>query len=183
MADIILAQVGWNTWLVRGEDHLDLLLANMLPPDVTIEFITCQSESEVRGLWSASVANPAMAGPPWLIHPKIAERTRRMLGFGGAYGVVFGQWSAAFDANAEGAIANAAEAAVADESASVVLTSYVAIDAPAFAGDLANIRIGMVEKELVARGIAAERIVRDRQQAGEGEAEKVDQVVIKVGQD
>lgn len=180
MADIILAQVGWNTWMVTGESFLNDLLTDDLHPDVTIEFITCQSESEVQEIWSASVDNPVTAGPPWLINPAIAERVRRVVGMGGDYGILFGPWSAAFDANAEYAIANAAASALANETASVVLMSYVASDAPPFAGDLANIRVGMVEKELIARGIGHERFVRERRVPDEGDTEKADHIIIHV---
>lgn len=180
MADIVLAQIGSRTWMVEGEDFLDDLLGNMLPSHVTIEFITCQSESEVTDLWSASVADPVQAGPPWLIHPAIVERTKRVAGVGGAFGIQFAPWSAARDGSADATIAAIAEAAAADEAANVVVTSYVAEDAPAFAGDLANIRVGVVESGLAALGVDKSRLRRDRAAAIGDEAGKTDLIEIAV---
>ena len=183
MADIVLAQIGSRTWLVDGETFLDGLLGNMLPDDVTIEFITCQSESEVQALWFANVADPEEAGPPWLIHPAIVERTKRMVGLGGAFGVLFAPWSAARDNSADAAIIAAAEAAVADEAARVVIISYVPEDAAAFAGDLATLRAGIVESELVARGVDKARIGRDRAAAIGEQVNKADLLEILVTKD
>jgi hypothetical protein len=183
MADIVLAQIGSRTWLVDGEAYLDGLLGNMLPDDVTIEFITCESESEVQALWSASVEDPGAAGPAWLIHPAIVERTKRMVGLGGAFGVLFAPWSAARDSSADAAIIAAADAAKADEHARVLVTSYVVEDAPAFAGDLANIRAGMVETELAAHGVDKARIHRERGAAIGDQATKADLIEILVTKD
>lgn len=183
MADIVLAQIGSRTWMVDGETFLDDLLVNDLPGDVTIEFITCESESEVQEMWAANVENPGEAGPAWLIHPAIVERTKRMVGVGGAFGVVFAPWSAARDASADATIVAAADAAVADEIARVIITSYVPEDAPAFAGDLANIRAGMVETELLGRGVDKDRIQRDRAAAIGDQAGKADLIDILVTKD
>src|SRR6185437_16231704 len=180
MADIVLAQIGSRTWLVEGEEFLDGLLGNMLPDDVTIEFITCESESEVQDRWYASVKDPGEAGPPWLIHPAIVDRTKRMVGLGGAFGVLFAPWSAARDSSADAAIVAAADAAMADEQARVVVASYVPEDAPAFAGDLANIRAGMIETELATRGVDKARIHRDRAAAIGDQATKADLIEIMI---
>ncbi len=183
MADIVLAQIGSRTWMVDGETFLDDLLVNDLPDDVTIEFITCESESEVQEMWAANVENPGQSGPAWLIHPSVVERTKRMIGVGGAFGVVFAPWSAARDASADATIVAAADAAVADEIARVIITSYVPEDAPGFAGDLANIRVGMVETELVSRGVGKDRIRRDRAAAIGDQAAKADLIEVLVTND
>lgn len=183
MADIILAQLGWNTWMVKGEDLLDDLLVNSLPDDVTIEFITCESESDVHAMWHASVKDPDAAGPAWLIHPAIVDRARRMMGLGGTFAVVFPAWSAAFDDNARTTIGNAIEAAQGDPAARVTLIATLAADAPPFAADLANIRAGMVEKDLLAGGVDAGRIQRDQRTAGPDDAEAVDHIIIEVARD
>lgn len=182
MADIVLAQIGSRTWLVDGEAYLDDLLGNMLPDDVTIEFITCESESEVQAIWSANVADPGESGPAWMIHPAIVERTKRMVGLGGAWTVPFGPWSAARDAG-DGVIDSVADALQGDEAARVVLTSYVPEDAPTFAGDLANIRVGMVEADLVARGVDKVRIERSRGAAIGDNAAKADLIDIVLVKD
>ncbi|HVY17422.1 MAG TPA: hypothetical protein VHB27_19525 [Rhodopila sp.] len=183
MADIVLAQIGSRTWMVDGEAFLDDLLGNMLPDHVTIEFITCESESEVKELWFANVADPAASGPPWLIHPAIVERTKRMVGMGGAFGVAFAPWSAARDASADATIAAAAEAALNNPDAPIVITSYVAEDAPGFSGDLANIRAGMVESELATRGVEASRITRSRTAPIGDQASKADLIEILISKD
>ena len=185
MADIVLAQIGERTWMVSGEPYLDRLLGNMLPDDVTIEFITCQSESEIQELWYASVEDPDEAGPPWLLHPAIARRTLRMmqkLGDGGVFEVPFTAWSAARDATADDVIAAAAEAALNDTALPVVVTSYVAADAPAFATDLAKIRMGMVEAALVAAGVDKERVAMASAVAEGDHAEKGDVIEVLVGE-
>ena len=173
MADIVLAQISDRTWLVKGEALLDDLLMNTLSSDITIELVTCHSESEVNALWHASVDNPAASGPPWLIHPGIAERVSRMVTGDGVFGVLFGAWSAARDAKADAVIGAAARHAMEQATARVVLTSYVASDGPAFAGEMANLRAGMVEAELLAQGVASSRIERAREETAEA-ADRID---------
>jgi hypothetical protein len=188
MADIVLAQIGDRTWMVGGEPFLDRLLGNMLPDDVTIEFVTCESESEVNALWYASVENPEEAGPPWLIHPAVAARTLRTIALAsgmatGVYAVPFAAWSAARDGAAEEAIAAAVETAESNNSnPGITVTCYIAPDAPSFANDLAKIRIGMVEAELVSRGIDKARLTLVNAVAEGDHAEKGDVIEIAVGQ-
>ncbi len=186
MADIVLAQVGMRTWMVGGEPFLDQLLGNMLPDDVTIEFITCQSESEVNALWYANVEDADESGPPWLIHPAIVARTQRMIAqavaaAGGVFAVPFAAWSAARDGSADETIAMAVEMAQADASLGVVVTSYVAADAPAFASDLAKIRMGMVEAELTSRGVDKTRVSMASAVADGDHAEKGDVIEVVIG--
>jgi hypothetical protein len=186
MADIVLAQIGERTWMVGGEPFLDMLLGNMLPDDVTIEFVTCESESEVQAMWYANVEDPGASGPPWLIHPAIAARTLRMItradaAANGVFSVPFAAWSAARDATADEAIALAAEMALEDTALGVVVTSYVAADAPAFASDLAKIRMGMVETELVGRGVDKERVTLASAVAEGDHAEKGDSIEVLIG--
>ena len=69
MADIVLAEHRGQTWLVSGEQYIDDLLANTLPGDISIEFIACQSDSDVTVLWVQNGAQPASAGSPWIINP------------------------------------------------------------------------------------------------------------------
>jgi hypothetical protein len=187
MADIVLAQIGERTWMVGGEPFLDALLANMLPNDVTIEFVTCQSESEVQALWYASLGNPDEFEPPWLIHPAIVSRTKRMIAqsvaeSSGLFEVPFAAWSAARNEAADETIGAAVEMALEDPSLAIVITSYVAADAPAFASDLAKIRMGMVEAELTARGIDKERLAMASAVAEGDHAEKGDTIEIAIGE-
>ena len=186
MADIVLAQIGERTWMVGGEPYLDQLLGNMLPDDVTIEFVTCESESEVQALWDRSVGDPDTAGPPWLIHPAIAARTLRMVmrvdaAANGVFPVPFAAWSAARDGAADEAIALAVEFALENTALKVVVTSYVPADAPAFASDLAKIRMGMVETELVAHGVDKDRVTQASAPAEGDHAGKGDSIEVVIG--
>ena len=61
MADITLAEFNGRVWLVGGEVHIDDLLANTLPPDVSIEMVRCESQSEVHSLWVQNCGEPASA--------------------------------------------------------------------------------------------------------------------------
>src|SRR5215469_12439377 len=76
MADIVLAEHRGQTWLVSGERYIDDLLANTLPRDVSIEFVACESQSEVNVLWVQNCGQPSVGGAPWIIHPAIATRIR-----------------------------------------------------------------------------------------------------------
>ena len=79
MADIVLAEHRGQAWLVSGEQYIDDLLANTLPGDISIEFIACQSDSDVTILWVQSGRQPTSAGLPWMIHPAIVTRIRRAI--------------------------------------------------------------------------------------------------------
>ena len=63
----------------------------------------------------------------------------------------------------------------------VVITSYVAVDAPAFATDLAKIRRGMVEAELLKQGVDLARIEMASAVAEGDHAEKGDVITVTVG--
>jgi hypothetical protein len=158
--------------MVKGEQFLDDLLVNALEPDVTIEFILCQSESEVEALWHASVANPDAAGPPWLIHPAIVTRHKIASGAGGDFIVSFSPYSAMRDESADVVIKSAATRAQ-TEGAGVVLTSYKTDNAPAFAVDLAKLRLGVIQAELTACGIDEDMIRREEMAGGDDQADQI----------
>lgn len=179
MADIVLAQIGGQTWLVAGEAFIDDLLANTLPDDVTIEIVSCESESEVDVILRANRADPACTDPPWMIHPSIVERCRSVP-FDGIHRISFGPWSALRMAAADATLAAAAAEAAGAGDARVVLTSHVALGGPALADDLANLRSGVVEAEMVAAGIAGARIGRARTGVTEDDPEMADRIDITV---
>ncbi len=154
MADIMLAEFNGAAWLVGGEVHIDDLLANTLPAHVTIELIPCETKSQVDALWTQNCGEPVMPGGPWVIHPAIVNRVRR--GSSG-YAVYFGQWSAALDNEALAVIQAAARAAHGGDGA-VVLTEFIDDGSPGFAADLAKVRLGMIEQELVREGVSADRM-------------------------
>jgi hypothetical protein len=124
MADITLAECDGNTWVVGGEQYIDDLLANTLPPDVTIELIACDSKSDVMALWMQNCGPlpDGVYGDPWVIHPAIAQRIRRA---SPDHAVFFAQWSAMLDADALAVIHAAALRAAEHPEAPVVLAQYL----------------------------------------------------------
>jgi hypothetical protein len=156
MADIALAEFNGNVWLVGGEVHIDDLLANTLPADVTIELIPCETKSQVHMLWVQNCGEPVSPGDPWLIHPAIVNRIRRA---STGYAVYFGQWSAQLDAEAESVI-QAAARAWHSSGGRLVLTEFIDETGPAFAADLAKVRLGMIEQVLLREGVSPGRLAR-----------------------
>src|ERR1700722_18893509 len=122
MADIVLAEHRGQTWLVSGERYIDDLFANTLPRDISIEFVACESESDVNVLWVQNCGQPKLAGAPWMIHPAIATRIRGKVA---GHSVFFGQWSAMLDPDARSVIRAAAVWAADTTDADVVLAMYV----------------------------------------------------------
>ena len=169
MADIVLAEHNGQTWLMSGETFIDDLLANTLQPDVTIEFVVCESESDLENVKARHLAAGAEGSDPWIIHPAIASRVR--LGSAAVdpsgHRVVFSPWSAARDANADAVIAAAATQAAGSDSR-VVLTSYIAPDGPPPMADLAALRSSLIEAELTRLGVPPSRIARARRDSDAG---------------
>jgi len=158
MADIVLAECRGQAWLVSGEQYIDHLLANTLPPHVSIELVACESKSEVDALWIQHCGPPQDYTAPWLIHPGVTNRVRR----GKAdHSVFFAQWSAMIDDDAKTVIRSAAAWARENPEREVTLVRYVGPGSPAAMLDLANLRAGLIEAELVALDVGGARIVRD----------------------
>ena len=113
MADIILAEYQGTAWLVLGMDHLDALLDNSLPAEVTVEFVACSSRDDVDALWRYHAGDDA-DDQPWAIHPNIVRRVR---GLGGGFTVQFTAWSALLDEAARDTVARVAALAAASPAA------------------------------------------------------------------
>jgi hypothetical protein len=156
MADIVLAENGGQTWLITGDKYIDDLLAGTLPADITVEFVACETYSEIDGLWLQSGGSTTGVEAPWLINPAIVARIRGIE----QQGIVFAQWSAQLDENACTLIRKFAARAGESASAEVVLVSYLAPDGGALQSDLANLRSALIEAELARLGVAPSRIVR-----------------------
>ena len=150
MADVTLAEFNGNVWMVGGEQHLDALLFNTLPADVTIELLACASQAELRALWVQHSGGEDGA-EPWVIHPNVARRIR-----GGGGAICFAPWSAMLDEAAHGTI-RATAAALAD-GARLTLRQSCPMDAPAGLADLQRLRGQLVAGALVSAGVAAERL-------------------------
>jgi len=158
MADIVLAECRGQAWLVSGEQYIDHLLANTLPPDVSIELVACESKTEVDALWVQHCGPPDQYAAPWLIHPGVTNRVRR----GKAdHAVFFAQWSAMVDDDAKTVIRSAAAWARENAEAEVMLVRFVGPGSPSSMLDLANLRAGLIEAELVKLDIPPSRIRRE----------------------
>ena len=166
MADVTLAEYNDNVWLVGGEPHIDDLLANTLPAHVTIEVLTCETKSQVHALWVQLCGEPAFPGDPWLIHPAIVNRIRRV---NSGYAVYFAQWSAQLDDQAESIITAAARHAHGG-TGKVTLVEFIDDSSPAFAADLARVRLGMIEHILLREGVEKERLDHARRDLAAAQA-------------
>ena len=182
MADIVLAECQGQGWLVSGELYIDDLLANTLPHHVSIELVACESKSEVDALWVQHCGPRQEFSAPWLIHPGIVNRVRR----GSAdHAVYFSQWSAMLDDDAKTVIRSAAAWSRQNAGHDVALVRYMAPFGVAAINDLANLRASLIEAQLVALEIPAERIVRETRDVATvpgmaEESQRVD-IVVKLG--
>jgi hypothetical protein len=179
MADITLAELNGQVWLVGGEVYIDDLLANTLSDDVSIELVRCESHSGVRQLWVQNCGERASGGMPWIINPKIAERIRRN---SPDYAVFFSQWSAMLDQDALVVINAAANWSRQHPAAPIALAEYLDPQGPQAIADLSRLRAQLIEDKLVEGGVARERIGRIRRDTGSvpgmnQESQRVDIVV------
>lgn len=158
MADIVLAECRGQAWLVSGEQYIDHLLANTLPPDVSIELVACESKYEVDALWIQHCGPPEQTAAPWLIHPGVTNRVRRKRS---GHSVFFAQWSAMMDDDARAVIRSAASWARENPDRGVLLVRYVGPGSPQAMQDLANLRASLIEAELLTLEIEAGRIARE----------------------
>lgn len=180
MADIVLAECRGQAWLVSGEQYIDHLLANTLPPDVSIELVACESKSEVDALWIQHCGPPDPYSAPWLIHPGVANRVRRKEG---KHAVFFAQWSAMLDDDARAVVRSAATWARENPERRVALVRYVKPGSPQAMADLANLRASLIEAELIALEIDPGRFVRETYDIGtvpgmSEESQRVDVVLL-----
>ena len=161
MADITLAEFNGNAWLVGGEQHIDDLLANTLPDDVTIEVVPCDSKSDVNALWvqNCGMLPEGIGGDPWIIHPAIVNRIRRT---SPDHAVFFGQWSAMLDEDALAVIHAAARTAREHQDAPLFVAEYLDPEGPQAKAraNLQRLRADLVEEELVTAGVDRTRFQR-----------------------
>jgi hypothetical protein len=174
MADIILAEIGGNAWLVCGEQYIDDLLGNTLEPHVTIEVATCESKSEVDAMWRRNGGGTDESDMMWMIHPAILRRAR---GQSGPLAIQFAAWSAMMDEAAQSTLQLAAEMIAARPGAALVLVRHLVEGSPAMAGELGNLRAGLIEGRLAELGVDPSRISRETAAAGAESAERIDLVI------
>ena len=164
MSEIILADLNGRTWLVGGEDHIDDLLANTLGPGITIEVVPCTTKAEVMALWVQHCGEPNRTGDPWMLNPAIAKRVRDVIA---DHAVLFAQWSAMLDQDAETVIAAAANFALSEQALPVVATEYLDEGASQALADLSRLRAHLIEEKLVEAGVNRGRLGRARRTTGE----------------
>jgi len=157
MADITLAEYNGRVWLVGGEVYIDDLLANTLTPNVSIELVRCESQSDVHDLWVQNCGEPLSGGMPWLIHHNIADRIRRS---SPDYAVFFAQWSAMLDPDALAVIRAAVVRSNEHPEAPVILAEYLDPDGPQAMADLSHLRAQLIEDKLAESGIQRGQISR-----------------------
>jgi hypothetical protein len=179
MADITLAEYNGRVWLVGGEVYIDDLLANTLTPDVSIELVRCESQSDVQDLWIQNCGEQTTSNMPWLIHPNIADRIRRS---SPDYAVFFAQWSAMLDPDALAVIQAAAVWSREHPEAPVILTEYLDPAGPQAMADLSRLRAQLIEDKLAENGVERGQISRVRRDVSEipgmtQESQRVDIIV------
>jgi outer membrane protein OmpA-like peptidoglycan-associated protein len=157
MADITLAEFNGRVWLVGGEAHLQDLLANTLPQQVTVELLQCERPSEVHDLWVQHCGASAGGGMPWQINPSIVARVRRR---SSDFAVFFAQWSVQLDQDALAVIAAAAAWAEENPALPVVLAEYLDPGGPRAIADLSQLRAQFIADKLVESGLDRRRVSR-----------------------
>ena len=155
MADITLAEYQGNAWLVSGEGHIDDLLANTLPKEITIELVACGTREEVQNLWVQNCGPPQTDADPWMIHPAIVARVRRSVPDNAVF---FAQWSALIDQDAITVIHSAALWAHENPGSKVLITEYLDAEGPQVIADLSRLRSQLVKEKLIQEGIPQDRI-------------------------
>jgi hypothetical protein len=179
MADITLAEFNGRVWLVGGEAHLQDLLANTLPPEISTELVQCERAEDVRSLWAQLCGPPPADGTPWQIHPAIVARIHRTWP---DYAVYFAQWSALLDNEALAVINAAALQANENPEAPVVLAEYLDPKGPQAIADLSRLRAQLIEDRLAESGVDRDRVTREKRNVSDvpgmtQESQRVDIVV------
>lgn len=175
MADIVLAEYAGQAWLVRGEQHIDHLLANTLAGHISTVIIACESKSQVNALWWEHEGPDADESLMWLIHPAIVNRVR---GISGEITVMFPAWSAAIDDVAQGRLRAAAQAMAQREGNMLTLVRFIAPEAATMAMALADLRCALLEAQLVALGIPSGRMAREtRRPEQSGSDDRIDLII------
>ena len=72
LADVVIAFFNDTWWYVKGEAHIDDVLAGSEPAELAISLVTCGKWGEVMELWET----PAVGQMPWAINPKIIARLK-----------------------------------------------------------------------------------------------------------
>ncbi len=171
-ADVTLAQFGEQVWLVGGDEHIDDLLANTMPPGTTIEFVSVTERREVRAMWERMSTEQTDGAEPWVIHPLIVRRIRGDLG---PRSVAFSPWSAMLDTAAQDAIGAAADWLAARPGATITLRQHCGAEPPPGLTDLQRLRGQLVAGALTRGGADAAQLHHETlASAAETDTERLD---------
>jgi outer membrane protein OmpA-like peptidoglycan-associated protein len=165
--------------LVGGETHLEDLLANTLPPEISTELVQCERAEDIHSLLVQLCGPPGENGTPWQIHPAIVARIHRA---SPDYAVYFAQWSALLDNAALAVITAAALQANENPQAPVVLAEYLDPKGPQAIADLSRLRAQLIEDRLAESGVDRGRVTRETRSVSDvpgmtQESQRVDIVV------
>lgn len=179
MADITLAEFNGRVWLVGGEAHLQDLLANTLPEEISTELVQCERLEDVHNLWAQLCGQPPQGAIPWQIHPNIVARIHRTWP---DYAVYFAQWSAMLDTEALTVINAAASQAKQSVEVPVVLVEYLDPEGPQAIADLSRLRAQLIEDKLAESGVDPGRVTREKRKVSDvpGMAQETQRVDIVV---
>lgn len=172
MADVILAEWSSQAWLVRGEQHIDELLYGNLSAHVSIEVVVCQSKSAVDAMYLENGGEDTSG--MWLINPAIVRRAR---GLADSLVVQFAEWSAALDQRGNDVLKAGAKLTE-NKPGPLALVRHLAVDPPAMATGMADLRSAMMEGRLVALGVDPARLVRE--DAPLKDAAEADQILLVI---
>ena len=152
MAEIVLAECNGNTWVVEGDQYVDDLLANTLPPSMTIRFIAVLNAAEAHRIWDRRASGDFDNTMPWMINPAIVRRIKGGLD---SRTIVFSPWSAMLDADAADIIASTADWLRHHAPTRIALRQFCPDDAPAGLADLQRLRGQLVAGALARAGADA----------------------------
>ncbi len=155
MTRIVLAEFAGNVWLVRGDEHFDDLLANVLPETVALEFTTCESHDEVRAIWREHGDTENDGDEPWLLNPAIV---RRIKGRYETQSVTFTPWSAMLDESALETVGAAATLLQANPTSRLSLRQFSPAETPPGLADLQRLRGQLLAGALTRAGADAASI-------------------------
>lgn len=160
MTRIVLAEFAGSVWLVRGDEHFDDLLANVLSKTAAVEFTTCANLDEVRAMWREHGDTENESDEPWLLNPAIVQRIK---GRGDARSVTFTPWSAMLDAGARDIVDGTAGWLQANTTARLLLRQFSPADAPAGMADLQSLRGQLLAGALARAGADAASLDHETQ--------------------
>jgi hypothetical protein len=72
LSDVVIGFFNETWWYLKGESHIDDVLAGEEAAELTISLVICANWAAVMTLWE----EPKPGQMPWAINPKIIERLK-----------------------------------------------------------------------------------------------------------